>query len=120
MPLATILTWQPRVFEWDVNEGEALGAVSAKRDGYTGLAVGAEASFDVASLLGKGDTAEEDYAGPDEVAEQEAEAGEAATEEAELPTEELVAGSEEQAATGPGELGAVEFEGSLAGTLAGG
>ena len=119
LPLATILTWQPRVFELDVNDGEFLGAVSVKRDGYTGLAVGAEASFDAASLLGKGDATDQADYEPGSVAEQEAEVGEEATEQSEIPAVETLTNGAEEAVVDPGQLGQVEFEGNLAGTLIG-
>ena len=44
-------SWQPRVLEFDVNGGDVVGELTARRSGYTGLAVTADASLNVADKI---------------------------------------------------------------------
>lgn len=53
-------SWQPRVFEFDVNGGELTGSLSAQRSGYTGLSLQAAAVVDVAAKLAKDEEEEEE------------------------------------------------------------
>ena len=44
-------SWQPRVLEFDVNGGDVVGELTARRSGYTGLALTAAASLNVADKI---------------------------------------------------------------------